>query len=224
MRSRFEQLALCLLGCAATAAFAQEAVPSPAVERAIATLRGDNPQVIVQTENGMVRRVAGVPLARGDSAFQAADRFRVDRAEVFGAIAAELVPDPLAPGGPIEQPVMYQRETDSYRFMLVRYQQQRQEIPVFRSDLRVLLRNEDSFPVVLAASSLHDLGGFMVDPSLAASPFDRLEEIAPEMTGYSEPQVVIWAGVDDVRVAPALAITFVGDNYENPGAAPQRWL
>jgi hypothetical protein len=224
MRSHYTQLALCFLGCAATAASAQVAAPSPAVERAIATLRGDNPQVIVQTENGMVKRVGGAPLARGGSTLETADRFRVERAELFGAIAAELVPAPRVPSGPIEQAVMYERETGTYRFMLVRYQQERQGIPVFRSDLRVLVRNEGGFPVVLAASNLHDLGGFTVDPALAASPFDRLEQIAPEMTSYSAPEVVIWAGVNDAQVEPVLAVTFTADNYENPDATPERWV
>jgi hypothetical protein len=106
----------------------------------------------------------------------------------------------------------------------VRYQQQRSGIPVFSSDLRVLVRNEEGFPVVLAASSLHDLGSFVVDAGRAGSPFSRLEEIAPDMTSYSEPQVVIWAGVDDVAPEPVLAITFTADNYDNPDAEAERWL
>ncbi len=53
---------------------------------------------------------------------------------------------------------MYNRDNGAYKFTLVYYSQYRDGIPVYKSDLRLLVRNEPDHPLVLAASSLRDLG------------------------------------------------------------------
>ena len=57
---------------------------------------------------------------------------------------------------------MWDPATGTYKFTLVYYSQYRDSIPVFRADLRLLVRNEEGFPLVLAKSALRPLGAFQV--------------------------------------------------------------
>jgi hypothetical protein len=124
-----------------------------------------------------------------------------------------------------EQPVMYDRETGEYRFTLVYYTQYYAGLEVFRSDVRLLVRNEPGYPLVLAASSLRDLGDFAGSPtalagvkqdgyleSSLATAMDAVLADKPELTNFREAKGIIWAGVDDMQVEPRVAITFVADD------------
>ena len=62
--------------------------------------------------------------------------------------------------------VMFNRDTGDYKFTLVYYTQRVGGIPVYQADLRLLVRNESGFPLVLASSGLRDLAGFT--PNAAA--------------------------------------------------------
>ncbi|MHC4828642.1 MAG: hypothetical protein ACYTEY_18985 [Planctomycetota bacterium] len=115
---------------------------------------------------------------------------------------------------------MYQPETDTYKFTGYFYTQQRDGVPVFRSDLRLLVRNEDQNPLVLAATSLRDLGDFQVGAVAApaeaapASSQMALQRVKAISDFAGDPQVaswrrVIWAGVEEMDVAPRLADEFV---------------
>lgn len=184
-----------------------------------------HPQAQVMVEFGRITRVYGLPMSGGDSAVQAAEAFRQREAALFG-----VAPDQLRPFGPGELPghvvpLMYRPATGDYKFTLVCYGQYLESWPVYQCDLRLLVRNQPGSPLVLAASSLRDLAGFRPDAALAkdlgnpayvAARFEaaRAQALAhtPELLNFTPPAVVVWAGVDDMPVTPAMALLFEGDN------------
>ena len=122
-----------------------------AVADDLTTLRqgfiNDNAGARLMITGPSVTRVYGAAFGFGGSAEETADQFRRDYAEMFG-----VNPDDLHPGNPLDQrltqPVLYDSQTDSYTFTLVYYRQFLGEIPVYRSSMLLLVRNEPGFPLV----------------------------------------------------------------------------
>jgi hypothetical protein len=112
---------------------------------------------------GRIKRVYGSAFSHGETGEQSAEAFRLAHSHMFGAEPQDVVPVGPFRNGQHVQPIMYQPETDTYKFTGYFYTQQRGGVPVFRSDLRLLARNEDQNPLVLAAANLRDLGDFQVD-------------------------------------------------------------
>ncbi|MHC4103243.1 MAG: hypothetical protein ACYSW1_20460, partial [Planctomycetota bacterium] len=171
-------------------------------------------------EAGRIERVYGPAFSHGDTGAQSAEAFRLAHVRMFGAEPQDVVPVGPFPDGRHVQPIMYQPETDTYKFTGYFYTQQRDGVPVFRSDLRLLVRNEDQNPLVLAATSLRDLGDFQVGAVAApaeaapASSQMALQRVKAISDFAGDPQVaswrrVIWAGVEEMDVAPRLADEFV---------------
>lgn len=172
--------------------------------------------VRILDEGQLISRVYGVPLARGMNAAAAADAFRAQYADVFGVSADELLPGNWFNDN-LTQPVFYMPETDGYRFTLVYYSQFRDGIPVFRAELRVLVRNEPQFPVVWAGSSLRPLGDFTVPkPPALEEALNTARAVVraaqPDLLNFNDAQLVIWAGINDQFEQPRLAVTFLADN------------
>ena len=180
------------------------------VEAALAKLKVDHPTAKTFKQNGHIARIYGTAFTKGSSPGIAADKFRSQYSEALGVDAVDLVPENRKVGERQIQPLMYNKQTGQYKFSLVYSRQYRGGVPVFRSDLRVLVRNEAEYPVVLAASDLRNVGDFM--PAMNKVAFDPATEASTGMTNFTEPQTVIWAGVNDMQVAPKLAVTFTGWN------------
>jgi hypothetical protein len=206
-------------------------------------LKGEFPQARLSEQGGRVTRVYGQPMTTAAGPQESAQQFLASHAGVFGVAADELVLTGFPEADDPVQPVMYEGATGEYKFFLARYTQQRDGVPVFRSDLRLLVRNQADYPIVWAGSSLRDLGDFTV-PALttvirhdlaeaAVAAIDGrtdlsgapLASLAPGLTSFSAPEQVIWAGAAEEVVTPTLAVTYVGDNYDNPDAErPEKWL
>ncbi len=172
-------------------------------------------------------RIYGTVMARGASPEDTAERFRQRHAAILGVSA-----DSLDPRGPLAdrrhtQPLMYDRNTGQYKFTLVYYTQRKSDIPVFRADLRLLVRNEPGHPLVLAANGLRDLGSFAPNPHAArdsAKGIAAAKEAIAGLTHFTPPELVIWAGVDGMIVAPTVAYEFIGDSGTRTGANVEKWL
>ena len=207
---------------------------------ALERLQAQAPEVQVDREGARITRAYGQPLAHGVSAVDAAEQFRTQYADAFGALPEELVAGGLRSDAPETQPVMYDGATGEFKFTLVYYRQFRSGIPVFGAEMRVLVRSAADYPVVLAASSVRELGDFV--PTTAALRFDPTQVAAVPAIGqtdfagqplapagaalinFTTPEPVIWAGVDDDVTPPRSAATFIGDNYGDPKATrPERW-
>ncbi len=204
---------------AAGAARADQASQSLAIER----MKGEFPTVRTYELGERLTRIFGSPFGHGVSPEATAEHFRLKYADAFDVPAADLVPHGPQADGRRSQPVMYDNDKGAYKFTLQYYSQYRDGVPVFRSDLRLLIRNAAGYPLVLAASSLRPLGEFSVkaDPTDIRSVVGRAQAVAavPALTTFSRQTRVIYAGVDEEVVKPTLAVEFTA---EGPG--PVKWL
>jgi hypothetical protein len=232
-------LASVSLGLVASVALAApQVVPGEASPRdaARAGFLAENPGTRFLFEDAVhtdrILRVFGRAFAHGATPAESAERFRVEGASLFGVNPADLLPTGIFPDGTSSVPLAYDADTGSYRFTLLGYGQHLNGIPVFRSDLRVLVRNEPGFPATLASSSLRDLGDAGRALAVTAKPVppSRIGDsfllkaiggqfrMKPTLMGK---QQVIWAGTDDEVLAPRLAyqviaeggLLFDPDNY-----------
>ena len=163
-----------------------------------------------------ITRVYGQAFSRGKSPDQSASAFIRDHADALGVRSNDLLPFGAFPDAVHSVDVYWDEATESFRFTLLGYSQVVEGIPVFRSALKLLMRNEPSFPLVLASSELRNLGAFPA--TLAARPtlgsFDRAvwSSQAIRLAAIAEPtdsQLVIFAGVDDSPSTPTLAVSFI---------------
>jgi hypothetical protein len=192
-------------------------------------LRLEYPSVKALHRDGRIDRLYSGPFSNGTSATESAEAFRLRYAKVFGASPHELVYIQNAARNP-EQPMMYDRQTGTFRFTLITYRQYRESFPVFRSELRLVLRNEASFPMVLASSTLKDLDEFEIDPgdlaawsdpAMIAAAFAKgrtaVASEAAELTQFGPANVTIWAGTDDAPfIQPRPVLVFeAADSFEN---------
>jgi len=185
-------------------------------------LSNTNARVGAYTRAGRIKRFYGETFSSGANPEESAESFLQANAHLFGVDPADL-------GDRYLQPIMYDRETGKYKFTGVYYAQYKDGIPVFRSRLILLVRNEEEYPLVLVSADLRNLGGFK--PQIETRLLNPSEGIAnalrasPSLVNFTEPEIVIWAGVDDIIVQPALAYSFIGDNGRpTDGSKPEKYL
>lgn len=192
---------------------------------AAASFAEAHPRAALYNSGSRITRVYGSKFGGGSSPEDAAEQFRINNAVMFGVEPADLRPQSLLKDRRHTQPVMYNRETGEYKFTMVYFSQFKDDIPVFRADLRLLARNEEGSPLVLASANLRDLGDF--SPALDNLKLDdssvwetAARELMPALVNFTAPELVIWAGVDDTVVQPTLAVTFTGNNRGAPQSLP----
>jgi len=227
-----------LSGSAVTAAAPRPGLATATAQRtALEALREQHPRAVVNRDRDRITRIFGSTFGFGGGPIETAESFRRDYAGVFGVTPAALVLRPLTVEGRQVQPVLWDPAAQTYRFTLVQYEQQHDGVPVFRGRLKLLVRNEPGFPLVSAASALRPLGRFAIVAArreeLRKEQFlkDALDRglaavvvALPSLANFTQPEVVIWAGADEERPEPRLAVTFFGDNF-GPGLAQDaRWL
>ncbi|UCE66822.1 MAG: T9SS type A sorting domain-containing protein [Candidatus Zixiibacteriota bacterium] len=195
---------------------------------AISRLNAEYPGLKMYSENDQIARIYGKQFGYGSSPEEAAERFRQNYAEIYGIRSEELRPVSVLYDGRHTQPVMYNRDTGDYKFTLVYYTQYSGDIPVFRSDLRLLVLNREDYPLVLAASSLKDLGDFTAPVSVSINEnmaFIVAKSFFPKLVNISEPRMVVWAGNgEEVVDLPRVAMEIIADNglYVMPDY--KKWL
>ena len=197
---------------------------------AISQFTEANPRTVFYERGSRITRVYGLAFSHGVDAIDSAEQFVQNHARMFGVAPANLIPVGPFPDGRHVQPIMYDRETDTYKFTGVYYTQTEGGIRVFRSRLTLLVRNEAGYPLVLAGADLRDLGGFTVKVKAAARVnMDIAQQPAQAQLGddaaLTAPALVIWAGVDDMVVEPRLAVQYIASS--GTAADPQtyqKWL
>ena len=176
-----------------------------------------------------IGRVYGPAFAMGNTAQESAEAFRVEYSGLWGVPAEDLKPVGPFQNGQHIVPIMYNSETGQYKFTGVYYTQWRDEVPVFRSRLTLLVRNEANNPLVLATSALRDLGTFDVAAArVGAADQNELRRAVQDVVGLqakvNNPTEVIWAGIDEVNAAPRLAQQFTTFFQDPVSGMPQEWL
>ncbi len=179
-------------------------------------------QVNAYKRNGRIKCLYGEAFSHGKSPEESAESFLQTNAHIFGVNISNL-------GDRYIQPIMYNQDTDDYKFYSINYVQYAEGIRVFRSRLILLVRNEEGYPLVLASVDLRDLNGFI--PNIESSNLNPEEGInnvlkkSPNLIHFTQPELVIWAGIDDMIVQPRLAYSFIGDNgYQNGDRSPEKYL
>jgi len=179
-------------------------------------------RVGVYKRGGRIKRFYGEAFSFGASPQKSAENFLLNNAYLFGVDPADLDDQHL-------QPVMYDRNTGQYKFTAIYYSQYQDGIPVFGTRLILLARNEPDYPLVLASVDLRDLGEFQ--PSKDQSGLDPSRGIASalkaasSLVNFTEPDLVIWAGVEELMDEPTLAYSFIGDNGRPAdGSEPEKYL
>jgi len=203
------------------------------------------PSAQVYQRGARISRLYGAAMAEGATTEVAAEAFKVKVASVLGAVAADLQPAGAAGTRAVSaqeaQPVdlMVDKSTGTAKFKLYRYAQVRGGIPVYGAGLATLVKNSDNHPVVSATSTLRDLKDFAVaagasaaahvaiDPAKSVASLRPITDSAGKalplpksLARYSEPELVIFAGVGDEVVSPRLAMQYVGENDDPAG----KWL
>ncbi|HBZ00567.1 MAG TPA: hypothetical protein DEO84_04505, partial [candidate division Zixibacteria bacterium] len=175
------------------------------------------PQVQLYHTGTQITHIYGHVFGTGSSPEDAAEQFRQQYAPILGVDPSELHPTSFVISSGNTQGVMY--ENGRYKFTLVYYSQYKDGIPVYKADLRLLVRNEAGYPLVLASSAIKDLGDFSVDASKASiDPRSAQATFAiknPQYIKFGEPRQVIWAGTDEA-VTPAFGIEFMADDGNDP--------
>ncbi len=155
--------------------------------------------------------IAGPVLAVGATPAEAAEAFLRANVHIFGVARENLLSGSLAGDAAPMREIMLLPD-GTFRHTIVSFTQQLGGVPVFESELRLLVRNEPEHPLVLAASTLKPLGDFHFDPAVLKAPataagIREAQRVAPELKGarFGTPSLVIWAGEADVAAAPKLA-------------------
>ena len=126
------------------------------------------------------------------------------------------------------QGVMFNRDLGKHKFKTFRFEQQKNGMPVFRSGIGFLVRNEADNPLVVSSFNVkelagHDLGGAIppaeVTPAMMTNVRELLEGKPVERSvlgrgkrlriNVGEEKVVIYAGIEGAPAEPQKAISFV---------------
>ncbi len=185
------------------------------------------PGVQIYESAGQPQRLYGTVFGVGESPEISAANFVSEHADIFGLTPEELIPGRPS-DGQLTQPVMYDADTQTYKFTLIYYTQHRDGLPVYESELRLLVRNEPDYPLVWAGSTLRDLSNFRVEPDQTRSPAIGLALAAalrfePSLANFTPAELIVWAGTADELSPPRAALTFVADNEMTGSETPQRW-
>jgi hypothetical protein len=160
-----------------------------------------------------IEQVYGPPVAYGSTPHNSAEQFRLAYSNIWGIAANDLIPVGPFDDGAHLSPIMYLPETGQYKFTGVYYQQVRDNVPVFRSRIAMMVRNEPNYPLVLVAADLRDIGEFRVTPAALAARsnrgFQAVRKLVDPRTEVTLQQTVIWAGVDEMIAPPVLAETYI---------------
>jgi deoxycytidylate deaminase len=168
---------------------------------------------------GRVSRVYGAAFSHGANPVDSAERFLARHAGVLSSDLSQLMPVGPNGDGAHVLSLGYNPADESHRFSLVGYTQHVNGIPVFRGDVRLLVRNEPGYPLVLVSNGLRDVNAFAAGFTGKAVPPSRIDvrkisrralnQFGPGAT-VGEQEQVIWAGYDDAPAAePRLAYKFV---------------
>ncbi|MFO0826665.1 MAG: hypothetical protein U0572_00820 [Phycisphaerales bacterium] len=189
-----------------------------AVTRARDAFLAANPLTNFSMQDLGISRVYGRAFSNGPTPTDSADAFVQAHSQIFGIAPSNLSLIGPFPTGEHLLPLVYDALTNSYKFTLVAYTQQLNGIPVFRSDLRVLVRNEPGFPAVEVTSTVRDLGAAAntlaaniatLAPANAAKLQKAIAGQFRQPVAVSDVGTVIYAGVDDSVETPRLAYKFI---------------
>ncbi len=222
----FASLTLSVALCVSSFAQAQvqgassgpDAIPSTPSQSAFLA---EHPGTGFFTRESSITRVYGPAFSSGATPMESAESFLRSWTPIFGAQFGDLLAIGQYEDGHCLQPLMVDEDTGMDKFTLVSYSQFVQGVPVFRSSVRCLVRNENGFPLVLVSNELKDLGDFATTFTGKVVPPSRID--MKKATRYalnefraaptiSAQEMVVWAGYEEIKAdKPVLAVKFIAE-------------
>ncbi|MDP7070131.1 MAG: hypothetical protein QF561_02145 [Phycisphaerales bacterium] len=168
--------------------------------------------------DGRIDRVYGEVFSTGASAKDSADAFLGQFVDIWGLSPQDLHAGGVLPSGASQASLMHDPVTGQPRFTATYYAQWADAYRVFESRITILTLNREDHGAVLAAADLRDLGAFVPsEPAAALTGEARVTGLARTLLGTDEavlvegPEVVVFAGYDDVSCPPTMAVEFVAE-------------
>ncbi len=170
--------------------------------------------------------IYGTQLATGSTPLDSAWNLINEVQDMLGADVGGFLPA-MKPTGEVLQGVMFNRETGKHKFYTFRFDQLYQGVPVFRSGVGFLVRNEPGNPLVMSGFDVKDLVGFDVGRTGEAQvsnkmlqnvrklmdeqpvPRSLLKPAPPLDIEVSDERLVVFAGSNNVAAEPQLAVSFI---------------
>ena len=193
---------------------------------------------------GTQNMIYGTPMSSGMTPQESAWDFYQQIEGVYAEETGELVPNILE-SGKVLQGVMWNRNTQEHGFYVFRFNQTFAGLPVYRSGVSFMVRNENDFPVVVSTNNLKEMQGLDVaafdaatpaeaSPAMLANVFELFETPNLKIDGTQQEQsvldvrnapmqlietanerLVLWAGVTNVEAEPELAVEFMAQRGSN---------
>ena len=130
-------------------------------ERSLGFLQDANPGLRFYEQDQRVSMIYGTSFSTGDSPLHSAWNHLNQWQALYGNDIGTLVPKANA-NGEVMQGVMQNRETGEYKFYTFRFEQTYAGLPVFRSGVGFLVRNEQDNPLVMTGFDVKEMNGFNV--------------------------------------------------------------
>ncbi len=218
------RISLCLLPLMVLQVAAVAAPDTPG--GAAALLRQAYPQIQLYNDGAGQFIAWGTSFGAGASALDSAAGFVQEYSGLYGVSPAELASG-NAFNGRATEGFAFDSDAGVFRGTLVYYRQVRGDLPVWRSELRLVVLNDPGFPLIWAGSTLRPLGDFTVAPAALADLHTEAAHSAavtahPGLVNFGAADVVIWPG-DEAR-GPALALVFEADNGMPATPVYDKWL
>jgi hypothetical protein len=186
--------------------------------------RASHPRARMASTADGVHKIVDKSIATGSTPKEAAVAAKAAVSPMLGVDADAFIEVGPFPNGQHELGLMYRPETDDYKFTAYYWTQTAAGIPVWRSRLMALVRNDNN-AVVQVTGDLRNVTGFTSPHRALPNHGLAIVAAAKKFGGdvrISEPKVVVFAGVDDMRFAPRAAMVieatlgdaFDPDNYQ----------
>ena len=170
-----------------------------------------HPSALFMERDGRLHKIMDKAIAAGTSAKAAAAAAKDKVAPMLGVEATSFIEVGPFPGGQHTAGLMYRPETDDYKFTGYYWTQTADGLPVWRSRLNALVRNDTGFPVVQVTADVRDVTGFKA-PTRVVADSAKAMAAAESMLGpgaaTGDIEIVVFAGVDDMVIAPRAAMVF----------------
>ncbi|MDG2422988.1 MAG: hypothetical protein P8M22_03315 [Phycisphaerales bacterium] len=180
-------------------------------DQAARQFRQDNPNARIMDRFDRPHKIAAKRIATGATALESANSALQSVATMLGVDAEQFIKEGPFPDKSHVISLGWQPETERYKFTSVYWTQTADGLPVWRSRLNVLVRNAPEYPAVYVTSDVREIGDFKApadrrpNMSLAQAAANRQVGIGARI---SAPEVVCFAGIDDMRFAPRAAMVF----------------
>lgn len=177
-------------------------------------------------EHGAIRALYAADMAHGGSPLDSSRNYITEWGDMHGVTNDQIQPmDTIG-----EVPLQYDPATGTYGLTLLNFEQVISGIPVFKSRLMTVVRNEAGFPVVHSKMDLKPLKGWTpgpvandaADPEMARQAGARFLGVDVELV--DDPELRVFAGGIGETTEPVLTMEFEITAGNKSDDTYQRWL